>query len=218
MIPNISNKTLQDLEFTTVLHHIATHCISALGKERVLEITPIRFKKELFKELNLVNEYLSSFESENRVPNHGFDNVTEHIKRLKIENSFIETEAFLKIASTSVTVNEHLKFFKKFKMQFPTFFDLSQKIEFTTYIDDEIKKIIELSGEVKNNASSTLKQIRKDINHVRGKIGASFTSALSSSNNAGFLDDIRETVIDNQRVLAVKAMYRRKVSGSLLGS
>ncbi|WOC40258.1 endonuclease MutS2 [Polaribacter sp. HL-MS24] len=218
MIPNISNKTLQDLEFTTVLQHVAAHCISSLGKERVLEITPISYRKGLFKELHLVNEYLSSFESENRVPNHGFDNVSEQIKRLKIENSFIETEAFLKIASTSITVNEHLKFFKKFKIQFPTFFELSQKIEFTTYIDDEIKKIIELSGEVKNNASTTLKQIRKDINHVRGKIGASFTSALSSSNGAGFLDDIRETVVDNQRVLAVKAMYRKKVSGSLLGS
>ena len=218
MIPNISNKTLQDLEFATVLQHVTEHCITGLGKERVLATTPITYKKGLFKELHLVNEYLSSFQSENRVPNHGFDDVTESVKRLKIENSFIETVAFLKIATTSLTVNEHLKFFKKFKVQFPTFFDLSQKIEFTTYIDDEIKKIIELSGEVKNNASTSLKQIRKDINHIRGKIGASFTSALSKSIGAGFLDDIKETVVDNQRVLAVKAMYRRKVSGSLLGS
>ncbi|CAI8350847.1 MAG: Endonuclease MutS2 [Polaribacter sp. SA4-10] len=218
MIPNISNKTLQDLEFATVLQHVTEHCITGLGKERVLATTPITYKKGLFKELHLVNEYLSSFQSENRVPNHGFDDVTESVKRLKIENSFIETAAFLKIATTSLTVNEHLKFFKKFKVQFPTFFDLSQKIEFTTYIDDEIKKIIELSGEVKNNASTSLKQIRKDINHIRGKIGASFTSALSKSIGAGFLDDIKETVVDNQRVLAVKAMYRRKVSGSLLGS
>jgi DNA mismatch repair protein MutS2 len=218
LIPNISNKTLQDLEFATVLQHVTEHCITGLGKERVLATTPITYKKGLFKELHLVNEYLSSFQSENRVPNHGFDDVTESVKRLKIENSFIETAAFLKIATTSLTVNEHLKFFKKFKVQFPTFFDLSQKIEFTTYIDDEIKKIIELSGEVKNNASTSLKQIRKDINHIRGKIGASFTSALSKSIGAGFLDDIKETVVDNQRVLAVKAMYRRKVSGSLLGS
>ena len=218
MIPNISNKTLQDLEFATVLQHVTEHCITGLGKERVLATTPITYKKGLFKELHLVNEYLSSFQSENRVPNHGFDDVTESVKRLKIENSFIETAAFLKIATTSLTINEHLKFFKKFKVQFPTFFDLSQKIEFTTYIDDEIKKIIELSGEVKNNASTSLKQIRKDINHIRGKIGASFTSALSKSIGAGFLDDIKETVVDNQRVLAVKAMYRRKVSGSLLGS
>ena len=218
MSKNISKKTLQDLEFSTVLQHVAAYCISSLGKENVFEIQPIHNKKLLFKELHLVDEYLSSFESENRVPNHGFDNITESVKRLAIENSFIETDAFLKIATTSLTVNELIKFFKKFKEQFPTFFELSQQIEFTTFIDDEIKKIIDISGEVKNNASPALKQIRKDINHVRGKIGASFSSALSKAIAAGYLDDIKETVVDNQRVLAVSAMHRKKVAGSLLGS
>ena len=215
---SISDKTLQDLEFSTVLQHVAEFCISGLGKEKVFEIKPISNKKDLFKELHLVDEYLSSFESENRVPNHGFDNIIESVKRLAIENSFIETTAFLKIATTSLTVNELIKFFKKFKIQFPTFFELSQKIEFTTFVDDEIKKIIDISGEVKNNASSTLKQIRRDINNVRGKIGASFSSALSKSIASGYLDDIKETVVDNQRVLAVAAMHRKKVAGSLLGS
>ena len=218
MSKNISEKTLQDLEFSTVLQHVAEHCISGLGKHKTLDIKPIHNKKELFKELHLVDEYLSSFQSENRVPNHGFDNITESVKRLTIENSFIETDAFLKIATTSLTVNELIKFFKKFKIQFPTFFELTQKIEFTTFVDDEIKKIIEISGEVKNNASSTLKQLRRDINNVRGKIGASFSSALSKAVAAGYLDDIKETVVDNQRVLAVSAMHRRKVAGSLLGS
>ena len=218
MSKNISKKTLQDLEFSTVLQHVAAYCISSLGKENVFEIQPIHNKKLLFKELHLVDEYLSSFESENRVPNHGFDNITESVKRLAIENSFIETDAFLKIATTSLTVNELIKFFKKFKEQFPTFFELSQQIEFTTFVDDEIKKIIDISGEVKNNASPALKQIRKDINHVRGKIGASFSSALSKAIAAGYLDDIKETVVDNQRVLAVSAMHRKKVAGSLLGS
>ncbi|MGY8910856.1 MAG: endonuclease MutS2 [Flavobacteriales bacterium] len=218
MNTSISEKTLQDLEFSTVLQHITEFCISGLGKEKVLEIIPIRNKRQLFKELNLVDEYVTSFESENRVPNHNFDNISSSIKRLAIENSFIETAAFLKIATTSLTVNELIKFFKKFQIQFPAFYELSQKIEFTTYIDDEIKKIIEISGEVKNNASSTLKQLRKDINNVRGKIGASFSSALSKAIAAGYLDDIKETVVDNQRVLAVAAMHRRKVAGSLLGS
>ena len=218
MNTSISDKTLQDLEFSTVLQNVSEFCISGLGKEKVFETKPIHSRKELFKELHLVDEYLASFQSENRVPNHGFDNITESVKRLAIENSFIETEAFLKIATTSLTVNELIKFFKKFQIQFPTFFELSQKIEFTTYIDDEIKKIIDISGEVKNNASSSLKQIRRDINNVRGKIGASFSSALSKAIAAGYLDDIKETVIDNQRVLAVSAMHRRKVAGSLLGS
>ncbi|PQJ77927.1 endonuclease MutS2 [Polaribacter porphyrae] len=215
---NISGKTLQDLEFTTVLQQVAEFCITSLGKQNVFEIKPIVNRKELFRELHLVDEYLASFENENRIPNHGFDNITESVKRLAIENSFIETDAFLKIATTSVTVNEQIKFFKKFKELFPTFFELSQQVEFTTYIDDEIKKIIDISGEVKSNASSNLKQIRRGINNIRGKIGASFNSALSKAIAAGYLDDIKETIVDNQRVLAVSAMHRRKVNGSLLGS
>ena len=218
MNKSISTKTLQDLEFSTVLKHVTEYCISSLGREKVLNIEPINNKKYLFKELELVNEYVSSFESENRVPNHNFDNITASIRRLAIENSFLETNDFLKIATTSLTVNELIKFFKKFKTQFPTFYELSQKIEFTTFIDDEIKNIIDISGEVKNNASPILKQIRKDINNVRGKIGASFSSALSKSIASGYLDEIKETVIDNQRVLAVSAMHRKKVPGSLLGS
>lgn len=218
MNKNISEKSLQDLEFSTVLQHISEYCISCLGKEKILETKPLFDKKELFKELHLVDEYVASFQNDNRIPNHGFDNITESVKRLAIENSFIETDAFLKIAATSLTVNEHIKFFKKFEILFPTFFKLTQKIEFTTYIDDEIKKIIDRSGEVKSNASSSLKQIRRGINTVRSKIGASFSSALSKAVAAGYLDDIKETIVDNQRVLAVSAMHRRKVSGSLLGS
>ncbi|WP_438972106.1 endonuclease MutS2 [Polaribacter sp.] len=218
MNKNISEKSLQDLEFSTVLQHISEYCISGLGKEKILETKPLFDKKELFKELHLVDEYVASFQNDNRIPNHGFDNITESVKRLAIENSFIETDAFLKIAATSLTVNEHIKFFKKFEILFPTFFKLTQKIEFTTYIDDEIKKIIDRSGEVKSNASSSLKQIRRGINTVRSKIGASFSSALSKAVAAGYLDDIKETIVDNQRVLAVSAMHRRKVSGSLLGS
>ncbi len=218
MTKNISEKTLQDLEFTTVLEQVAEHCISNLGREQTLKIHPVSNKKKLFFELNLVNEYLSSFENENRIPNHYFEDISEEIKRLAIENSFLETEGFLKVATVTETVNEQKKFLKKFETYYPTIFTLSESIEFTTFVSDSIKKIITSYGEVANNASPALKQIRKDINNIRGKISESFSHALSRNIASGYLDDIKETVIDNQRVLAVTAMHRRKIKGSLLGS
>lgn len=215
---SISSKTLQDLEFTTVLEQTAEYCISDLGKQNTVEIKPISNKRKLFFELNLVNEYVSSFENENRIPNHYFEDITEEIKRLAIENSFLEIESYLKIATTSDTVNEQKKFLKKFETYYPTLFKLSEEIELTTIISESIKKVITSYGEVADNASPVLKQIRKDINAVRGKISESFSRALSRNIASGYLDDIKETIIDNQRVLAVTAMYRKKVKGSLLGS
>lgn len=214
----ISEKVLIDLEFTTVLQQVADHAISDLGKEKIERIIPIAKKQELFKELAMVHEYIASFENENRIPNHYFENIETEIHKLGIENSFLEPKYYLKLATTSETVNEQKKFLKKFQVYYPTLFELSETVEFTSHIIDSIKRIITPYGEVSNTASPTLKQIRKDIHAIRSKIGASFTKALSSATASGYLADIKETIVDNQRVLAVQAMYRRKVSGSLLGS
>ena len=218
MNKQVVKKTLQDLEFYTVLEQVTAFCSSDLGKEAVLNIQPIATMNSLFFELNMVNEYLSSLVSENRIPNHSFDNLTTQIKRLAIEHSFLETDAFLKVATTATTVNGLKKFFQKFETYYPTLTKLSAEIEYTTFVSEAIMQKITPYGEVLNHASPALKRIRKNINYVRGQISESFSRALSKHSTNGYLDDIRETIIGNQRVLAVLAMHRRKVAGSLLGS
>jgi len=53
---------------------------------------------------------------------------------------------------------------------------------------------------------------------VKGKINSSFSKALTHYAQQDYLDDIRETIVDNRRVLAVKAMYRKKIRGTVLGN
>lgn len=215
---NISEKTLIDLEFFTILQSVSEFCISELGKNATLHIKPLRTKEELLVELFQVNEYLSSFENENRIPNHYFDDIQKEIHLLDIENSYLEPASFLKVLNNTNTIFELLKFLKKFKDIYPTFFTVSEEIEYQKLLAEKINSIITPFAEVDENASALLKQIRRDINSIRSKIGSSFTKALNTYNSAGYLDEIKESVIDNQRVLAVQAMYRRKVKGSLLGS
>ncbi|MGB1307837.1 MAG: endonuclease MutS2, partial [Oceanihabitans sp.] len=73
-------------------------------------------------------------------------------------------------------------------------------------------------GDIKDEASILLFEIRQSINKLKGKINGSFTSALNQYHQLDYLDDIRESVVDNKRVLAVKAMHRRKVKGAIMGS
>jgi DNA mismatch repair protein MutS2 len=42
------------------------------------------------------SEYLSSFQNNNAIPNHGFENISAELKFLAIEDSFLETNAFKK--------------------------------------------------------------------------------------------------------------------------
>lgn len=214
----ISQKTLDDLEFDAVIAQVASFAITTLGRAEIEQLIPYAIKKDCIETLNLVHEFVSSFDNENRIPNHGFDDITEELKLLSIENNFLDVEQFRKIAVLSITTNTLLKFFKKFREYYPLLFERSEALEKTMAVSNQINGVIDKYGVIRNNASERLYTIRKSIQSVRTKINSSFNSALSHYNSADYLDDIRETVMENRRVLAVKAMYRRKVKGSILGA
>lgn len=215
---SITDKTLQDLEFTTVLETISEKCNTEIGMQKALQITPFKDKETLMDNLWQTSEYVASFSNNNTIPNHGFENLTKDIKFLQIEDSFLEVATFRKIAQLSETTNFLLKFFQKFEEYYPKLNQKASKVEYTKFIVQKIDEIVDKYGEIKDNASPDLINIRRDINLVRGKVNQSFGLALSQYNSLGYLDDIRETVVENRRVLAVLAMYRKKVKGSILGS
>ena len=215
---SITEKTLKDLEFNTILETVSAYCNTEIGTEKALQIQPIKNKETLFSELAFTNEYVSSFTNNNSLPNHGFETITSDLKLLAIEDSFLELVAIKKIQDISLTANEYLKFLKKFADYYPELYKKSSEIEFTNFINKSIDEVVDKYGEIKNDASPDLVEIRRNINLIRGKINQSFGMALTHYNSLGYLDDIKETVVDNRRVLAVQAMYRKKVKGSILGN
>ncbi|MBR9757240.1 MAG: DNA mismatch repair protein MutS [Algicola sp.] len=214
---NIHKKTLQDLEFYTVLEQVGEHALTALGHEAILQTLPYKTEEEVLFALGLTNEYLASFDNENRIPNHHFEPLTKEIKLLKIENSFLEVHSLQKIASVSATSNTIILFLKKFEVYYPKLHTFAANIEVTKALIDAINAIIDRFGDIKNEASPLLLELRQSINKLKGTINQSFTTALNHYAGLEYLDDIRESVVDNKRVLAVKSMYRRKVKGAILG-
>ena len=214
----ITEKTLQDLQFPTVLETLSDICNTDIGKEKALKITPFKEKETLMEALLQTSEYVSSFQNNNAIPNHGFDAITYEIKFLGIEDSFLEVGSFRKIATLSATSNFLLNFLKKFEDYYPNLNARAARVEYTKNIITLIDEVVDKYGEIKDNASPDLLNIRRNMNVVRGKVNQSFGVALSQYNGLGYLDDIKESFVQNRRVLAVLAMYRRKVKGTILGS
>ena len=215
---SITEKTLQDLEFNTVLETIASRCNTDIGEKKAMAITPFKNREELLINLKQTSEYLSSFSNNNAIPNHGFENINYELKFLAIEDSFLEVGSFKKIANLSETAITLIQFLKKFEDYYPNLYQKASQIDIVKLIIQRIDEVVDKFGIIKDNASPDLVDIRRNINLVRGKINQSFGMALSQYNSLGYLDDIKETVVENRRVLAVLAMYRRKVKGSILGS
>ena len=214
----VTQKTLDDLEFPDVLAQVSAFCVTQPGRTALLEINPFKDEVQLRASLGRTQEYLSSFEQDNRIPNHGFEPIKEILGMLRITNSVLTPEAFKELGAITEHIGEHQLFLNKFAEYYPFLLNWVSQATYQSYIPVRINKIIDRFGEIKDDASDDLMRIRRQMNHVKGNINQSFNAALISCQKLDYLDDIRESVVDNRRVLAVKAMYRRKVKGNVLGA
>ncbi|MBP2832031.1 DNA mismatch repair protein MutS [Aquimarina sp. U1-2] len=214
----ISEKTLKDLEFDTVLEQVSELCNTDLGKSKALRVVPFTNEQAIKVALQEVFEYKSSHLNDARIPNHEFDSITKEIQLLAIENTFLEALNLKKVIAISTTVNELLTFFKAKRELYPVLYNTSIKVTLTKDIVNLITAVLDKFGEIKDNASPALLHLRKRISTIQGKLNGSFGKDLTRYNSFGYLDDIKESVVDNRRVLAVKAMYRRKVKGAIMGN
>ncbi len=214
----IDSKTLQDLEFHAVLEQTSQLCVTDSGKEKLLQWKPYQAPEKTKKSLREVYEYFNSLQGDNPIPNHGFDAVFHEIHLLGVENSTLDVSSFRKILSICETTKTLLTFFEKNKQFYVQLYIKSERIELDNYIVGAIKGVIDRFGEIKDDATPELGVIRRAINGMKGKINASFNTALAQAASGDYLDEIKESVIDNRRVLAVKAMHRKKVKGAALGA
>ncbi len=215
---SISVKTLQDLEYPKVLQQVSEHCKTVPGKEIALGLYPYTDWFLLRTSLGQTMEYLLSITSDNRFPTHEFQDIREALKILKIDNTTLPTDSFQKISHICTTLKNQKIFLRKFKAYYPLLTELSDTVDEDAAIPQQIDRVIDRFGDVRDDASVKLLEIRRKIQQVRAKSNQGFVTAMGTYQALDYLDEIRESVVENRRVLAVKAMYRKKVKGSVMGA
>ncbi|PQB04377.1 endonuclease MutS2 [Aureitalea marina] len=211
-------KSLQDLEFDQVLHQISQRCITDIGKAQIIDHLPFTALESVLLQLKQVREFQASINSDSPIPNHGFESIQKEIELLGIENSTLQLPSFRRIQAVGLTTGELIKYFKKNREFFVALWDYSEEVTYTSLITDEIGRVIDRYGFIRDDASDELKRIRRSLIQVKSRINSSFDQALNRYHQKDLLDEIRESVVDNRRVLAVKAMHRKKVAGIPLGT
>lgn len=212
----VTQENLKELEFPKLLEEITPYAYSPKVAQNILqlELLPIDEAEFLLKK---TAEFLTSFESANAIPFSEYEDVEAELKVMHIENFRLENAAFIRIKNLTEQIGKLQKFFPLFAETFPILLEECQKMEFRKEIIDKIDKVFNRFGEVKSDASLILKSLRTEIQHAKKHIQENFSKTLSHLSSTDFLDEIKETVIDDQRVLAVKSGFKKRVPGRALG-
>jgi len=207
---------LNELEFPKLLEEITPYAYSPRVAEKISNIKPLPQKEAEFL-LKKTSEFLSSYESENYIPFDEYEDIEEPLKLMLIENFRLEASAFLRIRKITEQIGKLQSFFPKFSENFPNLEEEIKGLEFRKEIIDKISAVFNRFGEVKNEASPLLKEIRESISIAKKNIQENFNKSLNHYAQKDFLDEIRESTIEDQRVLAVKSGFKKRVSGRVLG-
>ena len=213
---NINQADLNELEFPELLSEIAPFAFSPKTADKIMELRPMPIDEAEIS-LKKTSEFLSSFEGVAAVPFDEYEDIEEELKLMNIENFRLENKSFIRIKTMTEQIGKLQRFFPQLSEIFPTLLEEIKHLVFRKEIVDKIDKVFNRFGDVKTEASPILKTLRTEIQHARKTIDENFNRALFNYGQSDFLDDIKESIIEDQRVLAVKSGFKKRVAGRVLG-
>nr|WP_244526219.1 DNA mismatch repair protein MutS [Lishizhenia tianjinensis] len=193
-------------------------CVGDTALQRILNLAPVKSNTKLLADLNNANEYKQIRTEGEQFPRIDFEELKTEIRMLPIANSALQKESFGRLLRATLLCNTLVYFFNKREEDYPHLSSLLADVYFTKEIADPINEVFDKSGEIKDDASEELFQIRQQIKSTRIQINKNFDRELRKLMKDGLVSDTREAFLDERRVLSVISSHKRKVSGNVVGS
>jgi DNA mismatch repair protein MutS2 len=115
-------------------------------------------------------------------------------------------------------VNALVLFFENALFKYPLLKELTNDVYYTKDITNEIDQVFDRNGQIKDDASPELAEIRARIKVLRNQINKNFDKELRRYNKDKVLAETLETFVNERRVLTVLSTFKRKVPGNIHGS
>lgn len=206
------------LEFDKIKSLLADRCQSEYAKDKARHLR-IHTRKEFIEpQLKQAYEYKSLLQNNLSFPANVVFNLSKELKLLGIAGAVFGGEDFLRLKKLTENIKQIFRWFDNDRKEaYPALFAIVNETYFEKIIIDLINDVLDENGQVKDNASEELANIRSALYKKRNELRRIFDRIVSRLNKQGYLADIEESFMNNRRVLAVFAEQKRMVKGILYG-
>lgn len=207
----------QKTGFDKVRRLISDKCLSPLGQERVAEMDFSADYSTVIERLEQTDEFVRILHGEQEFPAAYFFDVRYSLKRIRPEGTWLDEKELFDLKRSLQTINDIVRFFRPVEdeeIAYPALTALAGDILVFPQLIGKIDSILDKFGKVKDNASPTLAQIRKEITSTMSGISRSLQSILRSAQSEGVVDkDVTPTMRDGRLMIPVAPAFKRKIKG-----
>ena len=205
-----------------------------LGAQRVDEMKFLTDRKALQHELDLLAEMKAILERASQpLPTDCFFDLTQPLKRIRLSGTFMETEELYDLMRSLRTIQALVQYLnpregQEFRMddglggsanisfaeRFPLLKALAADVVVFPEIIRKIDQTLTPTGEIRDNASPQLAEIRHEMARNLSGIGRLLNSILRSAQAEGIVDkDTSPTMRDGRLVIPIPPSSKRKLKG-----
>ena len=215
----------QKIGFDQIRQLLKIKCLSTLGEERVDQMDFSDDYNEINRRLVQVTEFVRITQEEDDFPNQYFFDVRPSLKRIRVEGMYMDEQELFDLRRSLETIRDIVRFLQQTDDEedtdndethspYPALHELAGDIMVFPQLITRINNILDKFGKVKDNASSELLRIRRELASTTGSISRSLNNILRAAQSEGYVDkDVAPTMRDGRLVIPVAPGMKRKIRG-----
>ena len=214
----------QKIGFDSIRQLLKERCLSTLGEERVSDMTFSESYDEINRRLEEVTEFIRIIQEEDEFPDQYFFDVRPSLKRIRVEGMYMEEQELFDLRRSLETIRDIVRFLQRTSNEdgeeeggispYPCLRSLAGDIIVFPQLISRINNILDKYGKIRDNASSELLRIRRELASTTGSISRSLHAILRNAQSEGYVDkDVTPTMRDGRLVIPVAPGLKRKIKG-----
>lgn len=217
------NNIEQKLGFDRIRQMVADQCTNALAARMADEMAFITNYEPLCHELQLMEEMRQIVLMESGFPQQDFIDLSPILTHLRVGNTVIPLESLFDLKLSLRTIRECYYFLtSEENQQYSALRDLAIEVELgyggkssqLNVINSLLGKLIDDHGELYDNASPALAEIRRTKARKATEVDAQISHTLARAKREGWApSDAEVTIRDGRPVIPLLTTHRRKIRG-----
>lgn len=209
----IDQSVIDKLEFPKVLDLISRYAITESGRNKVLNLLPVNNPDYIKNEGELVNEAKELINTVGYPPIEYLSEIFTVISETRIDGAVISGIKLLEILKLAKTSRLLRQFVFQESKENSLLKQKASGLFADKLFENRIEKIITEQGEIKENASTELARLRKEINNKKSELVKSINRIIKSLKEEDIVREDYLTLRDGRMVIPVKVEHKRHLRG-----
>ncbi len=199
--------------FDAILQATLKKCYTRYGWEYIERLWASSDMNIVQERISCTSEWITLLEENSNHPISIVEDIRDFVRESRITGSALPLESFILILQNARLARIIIQFFLNQEDKYPHLDQIVQYLENLKPLEVSIEKVITDRGELRDNASAELKNIRNRINREKNRLRDTIQRALKRIVQQGMASDEGATIRNGRMVIPVQAEFKRKVEG-----